>query len=116
MAANIGEGRAVSFCTVCRQADDHPKHSIVTDPEGIGTHMDCCRDRGCPTGACEVVLSDAKPGPGKTMLEHILKVHKNPEALVKRLEAHRDAHPQLRQFTVEGQVPIQLTPADGGNR
>ena len=112
MAANIGEGRIVTFCPACRQADDHPKHVLTTDPEGIGLHMDCCRDRGCPSGACDVILDGATPGPGKPMLAHVQKLHRNPEQVARKFEAHRDKNPALRTFTVEGAVPTQLTPAD----
>lgn len=110
--ANIGEGRTVTFCPVCRQADDHPKHAIALEDNSVSRHMDCCRDSGCPTGACDVLLGSAKPGAGRKMLDHIVNAHAKRDVAAE-LEDHKDKNPGLRQFTVPGATPIMLSPADG---
>ncbi len=74
MASAIGGGRPVRFCPLCQQADDHPRHVLTSDPEGVARHLDCCRDAGCPDGSCVEILGDAKPGVGVKMLDHIQKV------------------------------------------
>lgn len=37
-------------------------------------HMDCCRERGCPTGACDVQTSGAEKARGAKLLEHLVKL------------------------------------------
>lgn len=46
----------VRFCTVCKQADDHPRHDIWGTDPNVAPHMDCCSSVGCPDGTCDVVV------------------------------------------------------------
>ena len=34
-------------------------------------HMDCCREAGCPTGACDEVTAGAEDLRGEELLEHL---------------------------------------------
>lgn len=48
----------IRLCLVCRQADDHPRHTInVTSPD-TAPHMDCCSSVGCPDGSCDILTRD----------------------------------------------------------
>ncbi len=71
MASAIGGGRPVRFCPLCRQSDDHPRHTRTTEPDDVARHLDCCRAAGCPDGTCNEFLGDAKPGVGVKMLDYI---------------------------------------------
>lgn len=115
MTQNIGEGRHVSFCTSCSQADDHPKHRIALTENALGKHLDCCSSDGCPDGSCTVILSDAKPRAGKGMLDHIVKVHEQRDVAAAVAE-HQERNPELRQFHVAGQQPVALTQVNGEAR
>jgi hypothetical protein len=85
----IGEGRPIRFCPECRQADDHPRHRIATEPDDLARHMDCCAARGCPDGRCDVALVGAGGKTGAALLEHLL----DRGDTSKQLAAHRRANP-----------------------
>lgn len=37
----------------------------------VDLHMDCCRARGCPTGACDQVTAGAEDARGADLLAHV---------------------------------------------
>lgn len=44
----------VRFCPVCKTADDHPRHDIANTDPLVAPHMDCCAEKGCPDGTCNI--------------------------------------------------------------
>ncbi len=46
----------VRFCTVCKKADDHPRHDVWGTDPNVAPHMDCCASVGCPDGSCDVLV------------------------------------------------------------
>lgn len=54
--------------------DDLVVARIVRDllsTTSVDLHMDCCRERGCPTGACGQVTAGAENARGGALLEHL---------------------------------------------
>jgi hypothetical protein len=45
----------IRFCSICRQADDAPRHDIWGTDPNVAPHMDCCASVGCPDGSCDVI-------------------------------------------------------------
>lgn len=115
MTQNIGQGRFVTMCTSCRQADDHPKHKIALTDDAVGKHLDCCNSDGCPDGSCQVILGDANPKPGKGMLDHIQKQHQRRD-VARELEQLHEQQPELRGFHAPGQQAVRLNPSTGEAR
>lgn len=40
----------------------------------VDLHMDCCRARGCPTGACDQVTANAESLRGAKLLDHLVEL------------------------------------------
>lgn len=87
--ANIGGGRQIKFCPVCREADDHPRHVIYTGVGGVTAepHMDCCTSVGCPDKSCEVITTHARGLRGADLHDHILA---NGEELNRLIKERQD--------------------------
>lgn len=82
--SEIGGGRPVRFCPVCKVADDHPRHVIGDGGSAdVARHMDCCREVGCPDGSCVAVTEGAEGLRGLDLLEHI--EHLDPVAVAHRI-------------------------------
>lgn len=59
--------RPIRFCSICRQADDHPRHDIWGTDPNVAPHMDCCASRGCPDGSCDVIVGRASEVRGEEL-------------------------------------------------
>lgn len=46
----------IRFCSVCKQADDHPRHDVWGTDPNVAPHLDCCASVGCPDGSCDVLI------------------------------------------------------------
>ncbi len=40
----------------------------------VDLHMDCCRARGCPTGACDTQTAGAEDARGAKLLKHLVGI------------------------------------------
>lgn len=72
MAELIGEGRPIRACLACGGRDDHPRCQVQIDDKAWAEwHPDChyavVGDAGCHP-QCN---GDARPGPGRAMLDAI---------------------------------------------
>lgn len=64
--------RVQMWCDVCRQADTHPRHQVLTAGGTLQTrHMDCCRDSGCVDFSCDQILSGSGEKRGDELVEFI---------------------------------------------
>lgn len=120
MSGNIGGGRPVRFCPVCKQADDHPHHLWAGEPDEIARHMDCCREAGCPDGRCDVVTAGAEDKRGADLADHVTALHES-EDVPALIRAHQEAnphqdptHPSFRGFPTTYMVagPVNLQGVD----
>lgn len=61
----------VRGCDVCGIEDADPRHVHGLDTGGDQVrHMDCCREAGCPTGACDDLPNDLR---GDELVAYITK-------------------------------------------
>jgi hypothetical protein len=68
----MADERPTRPCDVCGIEDADPRHVIALDDGGTQMrHMDCCREAGCPTGACDEVTAGAEDLRGDELLEHL---------------------------------------------
>src|SRR5262245_49375415 len=55
-------------------ADPYTRARLLRDLVSLASidlHMDCCRERGCPTGACNTQTAGAEAKRGKALLSHL---------------------------------------------
>lgn len=85
----------VRFCTLCKQADDHPRHDIWGTDPNVAPHMDCCASNGCPDGSCDLVTRSKGDKKGNEFREQITAA-----AFVRKTEELKEELPLTRtQFS-----------------
>lgn len=63
----------IRFCPLCKQADDHPRHTFANTPNDIAPHLDCCKAAGCPDGMCDITTAGAEDLRGDKLRAHLIK-------------------------------------------
>lgn len=66
--------RPVRYCDVCKQYDDHPRHTSgnpLTDDWHI-RHMDCCAAEGCVV--CQETEVENEGRRGEALIDHLESV------------------------------------------
>lgn len=108
----------VRFCPYCMQADDHPRHDYgVGDPQKQ-PHLDCCAERGCPDGSCDILTAekDSTGADFRAQLTSADFVTKTQPLLDERDEATRtytaEHAAQLLEIDPATIVPVSLQGAE----
>lgn len=125
----------IRFCSVCKIADDAPRHDIFGTDPNVAPHMACCAKTGCPDGSCDVIVwiaaaADQPKGPagpagevpqGDKFREFIVD-NASQKVLVPLLDERDDVtkhftHSDLDQ-SIHGSITqsvVNLQPSNGGN-
>lgn len=75
--------RPQRFCDVCKQTDDHPRHTLGTQVR----HMDCCAAEGCEV--CKVTEEAYGERRYQDLIDHLMT--RPPETLIR----HEDGSIEL---------------------
>ncbi len=109
----------VRFCTICKQADDHPRHDIWGTDPNVAPHMDCCASVGCPDGTCPILIRAKADKRGDDFRAQIAAPQfqtKSAALLDERDEATRTFTFDGLDQTVHGTVQQATTELQGMNR
>ena len=91
----------VRFCPVCKTADDHPRHDFFGTDPNVAPHMDCCAERGCPDGSCDIVTRSKGDKVGAEFRAQIT----NPSFSAKTLQLLDERDDATRHFTLDDLDP-----------